>query len=189
MADRVELVVTGLEGVLETLKQLPPEVVSKRGGPVKLALAKGARMLRDAARTSFAAAVAEPGKSGETNSTGFTAKQIITKRGRMKRGEKGERYYITVRAELHPSGKAYRRKSRRKADSTRRKRKIKANAVTANDVAFLMEYGSKRQPATPWLRPAAESNRQQIAQSVTDDLNRRIDRITKKLARQNRGRR
>jgi hypothetical protein len=32
----VDLKVTGIDGVLDLLRKLPPEVVSKRGGPVKL---------------------------------------------------------------------------------------------------------------------------------------------------------
>ena len=49
MPDLIRLEVSGIDGVLDTLKSLPAEVVSKRGGPVKLALAKGARLLRESA--------------------------------------------------------------------------------------------------------------------------------------------
>ena len=44
---KVDVKLTGVAGVLKTLSSLPAEVVSKRGGPVKAALAKGARFLRD----------------------------------------------------------------------------------------------------------------------------------------------
>ena len=38
--------IEGLAGVLDTLKRLPPEIVSKRGGPVRAALNKAARMIQ-----------------------------------------------------------------------------------------------------------------------------------------------
>lgn len=40
----------GLEGVLATLKSLPPELVSKGGGPVRFAVRKAANIIRDEAR-------------------------------------------------------------------------------------------------------------------------------------------
>jgi membrane carboxypeptidase/penicillin-binding protein PbpC len=52
--------------------------------------------------------------------------------------------------------------------------------MTAN----LLEYGSKHQPATPWLRPAAQENAQRIVTTVNADLVRRVERLVTKLARQ-----
>ncbi|GAB3388119.1 HK97-gp10 family putative phage morphogenesis protein [Lysobacter fragariae] len=43
--------VKGLQGVLNALQQLPREVASKRGGPARAALAKGAKVIRDEARS------------------------------------------------------------------------------------------------------------------------------------------
>ena len=43
---KLEMNLQGTEGVLATLRSLPPELVSKRGGPVKTALRKGAQVIR-----------------------------------------------------------------------------------------------------------------------------------------------
>lgn len=179
----VEVKIEGAAGIIETLNSLPPEVVSKRGGPVRAALAKGARVMRDAAKANFRAAVALPGKTGVTDSTGFTEDQIIVKRVRMK-WIKGEKYIITVRPKPHPSGnllksaKPYKRAL---------KKTTKDRAIRANDIAFIMEYGSANQPATPWLRPTFQAKAPEIINIVTADLLRRVNRIVRKLAQQNKG--
>lgn len=181
---RVEVQLSGLDGVLATLKSLPPEIVSKRGGPVRAALAKGARVLRDAAKANFRAAVALPGKTGITDSTGFTEDQIIVKRVRLDY-IKGERYIVTVRSKPHPSGRlleksrAYKRK--------RSSKTTKEQVIKSNDIAFIMEYGSANQPATPWLVPTFKAKAPEIINIVTADLIRRIDLIVRKLAAQNKG--
>jgi len=161
MADYVQLKVTGMEGVLETLKSLPAEVVSKRGGPVKLSLAKGARMLRDAAKVQLAQSIAING----SDSTGTTVKSVIATRGKVGAGFNGEKYLVRVKNTtfLSASGKKV------------------STLMTAN----LLEWGSKHQSATPWLRPAAQANAQRIVDTVSADLVRRVNLIVKKLAIQN----
>jgi len=42
---KVEVQLEGLQGVLETLKALPSELVSRNGGPVRSALRKGALVI------------------------------------------------------------------------------------------------------------------------------------------------
>ena len=93
---KVEVSMEGLEGVLDTLKRLPPEVVSKRGGPVRRALAKGAKLIRDNARTALQRSIDAAGKTGITETTGFTAGNVIMKRRRLDYIN-GERYVVTVR--------------------------------------------------------------------------------------------
>lgn len=167
---KVEVNMTGLDGVLDTLKSLPPEVVSRRGGPVRRALAKAGRLIRDQARANVAAAIALPGLTGVTESTGFTAENVILKRRALTQ-IKGERYIVTVRNKAHPSGNKY------------RKRQIKAN-----DIAFMLEAGTAKQPATPWLRPAFAARAGEAVQKFETELLRDIERIVKKLAAKNRGR-
>ncbi len=53
MADRTEVKISGIDGVLALLQQLPAEVVSKKGGPVKAALRKGARVILAAAQANL----------------------------------------------------------------------------------------------------------------------------------------
>ena len=159
MANLMQLNVTGLDGVLTTLTQLPASVVSKRGGPVKLALAKGARMLKDAAKVTLTAAIAADG----SDSTGETVKALVAQRGKY-RGN-GERYVVRVKSKAYVSA-----------------RKGKTTTIRTGN---LLEYGSKQQRATPWLRPAAEANAQRIVDTVNSDLVQRVNQIVTNLARAN----
>lgn len=161
---RVEFEISGINGVLDTLRSLPPEVVSKRGGPVKLALAKGARLIRDEARKNLQAAISQGGDV----STGLLLKNVIASRGKAPTGGKGERYLVRVKRKTYAAegGKP----------------------VTTLKTANLLEYGSSHQPATPWLRPAVRAKGQQAVSVIVADLNRRIELTVKKLAAQNRGR-
>ena len=158
MTDKfMSLEVSGLDGVLDTLKALPPEIVSKRGGPVKLALAKGARLLRVAAAQNLARVIAQDG----ADTTGMTLKNLVAGRG--KYSGNGEKYVVRVRRKSYTNAKGAKTNTQRSAS--------------------LLEYGAKDQPATPWLRPAAESNAQRIVDTVNADLVRRVNLIVKKLQR------
>lgn len=154
----------GLENVLRLLQSLPAEVVSKRGGPVKKALAKGARLLRDEAKRNLRAAIANNGSVA----TGLLEQNVIASRGKEPIGSKGERYLVRVRQKVYPG---------RDLDS-------KNKPVTTRKTAALLEYGSEHQPATPWLRPAVQAKGEEVIRVVTEELNREIEKVIKKLARQ-----
>ena len=62
---KVEVKLPGLEGVLDTLKSLPPELVSKRGGPVLAALKKGAKVIQLQEKANLRAAIAHTTASKE----------------------------------------------------------------------------------------------------------------------------
>jgi len=160
---KVEFKLTGVEGILRTLQSLPPDVVSKRGGPVKLALAKGARVIRDEAKKNLLAEIALNGDE----STGLLAKSLIVSRGKAPHDGNGERYLVRVKRKTY-EGKA-------------------GKPVTTLKTAHLLEYGSSHQPATPWLRPAFAATRQKATDTVIADLKSRIDKIVAKLAKQNAG--
>lgn len=160
---KVELNITGIPGIIRTLSSLPAEVVSKKGGPVKLALSKGARSLRDRAKENFRRSVAINGAA----STDTTVNYIIASRGQAPTGTNGERYLVRVK----------------------RKDFINANGSRTNTrkVAQLMEYGSSTQPAYPWLRPSVTRYGSETIDIVTEDLVKRLDQITKRLSAQNKG--
>lgn len=167
---KMDMNVQGLEGVLETLKSLPAEVVSKRGGPVKLALAKGARLIRDEAIKNVKSSIAQ---GGTEDSTGLLAKSIIASRGKQIHGSNGERYLVRVKKKAYDQQKIGKRQSAGKR-------------VTTQKTASLLEYGSSHQPARPWLRPAVESKGQEAINVIVADLKKRIAATVKKLASQNR---
>lgn len=160
-----EMKVTGLDSTLATLRSLPAEIVSKKGGPVKLALAKGARKLRDYAKQNLRAQIAG-GKT--TRSTGELEKRVIASRGKAPNGGRGERYLVRVKKRDY----------------------LNADGVRTNPLmtANLLEYGSSHQPETPWLRPAVMQHGSEIITTVTDDLKRRVELTVTKLAAQNKGR-
>src|SRR5690606_21979072 len=91
---KVEMQLQGVDGVLDMLRKLPAEVVSKRGGPVKPALAKGARFLRDRAKENRRRQIA---RGPTTRSTGGLEERVIPSRGKAPFGGKGERYLVRVR--------------------------------------------------------------------------------------------
>lgn len=180
---KTETKMTGLDGVLELLQKLPPEIASKRGGPVRVAVRKAAQVMLLQARANFTAAVSLPGKTGVTNSTGFTAKQIVMKRKLPRNGVRGERFIVSVNYAKHPNGKAL-----EKSRPYRRKRTSKMTVtklLRANDVAFMMEYGTSKQPATPWLRPAFESRKEEALLVMQTEVRKAVDRAVKKLAKRN----
>jgi HK97 gp10 family phage protein len=157
---KVDLQLFGVDDVLATLQSLPAEIVSKRGGPVKLALAKGARFLRDRAKENLRAAIAMNGDE----STGLLEKNVIASRGKPPSDGKGERYLVRVKRKTYPG-------------------KGGGKPVTTRATASYLEYGTETQPATPWLRPAVVQNGQQTINVVTEDLKKRIDKAVAALAK------
>ena len=162
---KVDVKLTGVDGVLKTLSSLPAEVVSKRGGPVKAALAKGARFLRDRAKENLRRSIAE---GPTTRSTGSLENRVIASRGKAPFGGNGERYLVRVK----------------KLDYLNADGERTNPLMTAN----LLEYGSSHQPATPWLRPTVAQHGGQTIEIVTKDLDARVQKIVAKLAAQNKGR-
>ena len=133
---------SGLDGVLDMLKKLPPEVVSKRGGPVRQALRKGALVIRDEARQRV------PIDSGDLRDS-----LVVT---RAKYQGKGEKYIV------RSGGKILRQyvKNRRNLQKNR------ATQTTAKTYELdeppaiygrFLEYGTSKMPARPWLRPPSRA--------------------------------
>ena len=163
---KVEVKLEGLNGLLATLQQLPPEVVSKNGGPVKSALRKGALVILEQAKSNLRN-VTKAASPEQQYSTGHLLANLVAQRSRPPRGVRGEAYKIRVR-----SKRAYARKG---------------IAVTAWKAGYSLEYGTVKQKAEPWLRPAAQSRYQAAFYTIQNELIKGIDRVQKKLARQNQG--
>jgi HK97 gp10 family phage protein len=160
-----EFKLEGLDGVLGMLQQLPPAIVSKRGGPVRAALRKGAAIIHKQELANLQAATAHAASVDRRISTGFLAQNLVVTRGKEPAGVKGERYLVRVRRKGYPGRKG----------------------VSTLQTAQLLEYGSSQQPAEPWIRPAFESKARQAIAAIEADLLRAIDRAAKKLAKQRAG--
>jgi HK97 gp10 family phage protein len=152
----MEVKLTGVDNILSLLKSLPPEVVSKRGGPVKTALRKGAVVIFKQARSNLEAVTA-----GDV-STGLLVKNLVVTRGKAPTSGKGERYLVRVRR------KSYQRKGK---------------TVTTLKTAHLLEYGSSQQPAEPWLVPAFKARAAEAIRVTNVELIKAVDRVVKKLAK------
>lgn len=164
---KVEMQLSGLDGVLDTLRSLPGEVVSKRGGPVRAALRKGALVIHRAELANLQAVTSNTTDTGVRESTGFLAKNVVVTRGKAPADGKGERYLVRVRRKAYP-------------DRT-------GKTVTTLAAAQLLEYGSSKQPAEPWIRPAFQSRASEAVATTQRELLASIERIVRKLAAQNRG--
>jgi HK97 gp10 family phage protein len=151
---KVDVKMTGIGGVINLLQSLPPEVVSKRGGPVRAALRKGAAVIFKEAQANLQSATA-----GD-DSSGLLLKNLVITRGKAPTDGKGERYLVRVRNKSYGRGDATTLKS-----------------------AQLLEYGSSKQTAEPWLRPAFQARAEQAIHTVETELVKSLDRIVKKLSK------
>jgi len=160
---KTEIRLSGLDGVLDSLKHLPADIVSKNGGPVKLALAKGARLIRDQARINLNAAI----QHEHGDSTGLLEQNVIASRGKALLKGNGERYLVRVRRKAYDGEKIG-------------KREKAGKRVTTQKTAHLLEYGSSRQLPRPWLRPAFAAQAENAIRTIETDLARRIKLLIKK---------
>lgn len=168
---RFELKLTGVDGVIDMLRRLPPEVVSRNGGVVRSALRKGAVVILKQAQANLQKAVANSDDEGKRYSTGLLLKNLVVTRGKAPTSGKGERQLVRVR--------------RKSYDGAVLGKKQKAgDRRTTLKTAQLLEYGSSQQPAEPWLRPAFSSRAEEAIRTVETELVRGIDRAVKKLAKQ-----
>lgn len=149
----------GLDDVLAKLKALPPEIVSKRGGPVKSALRKGAKVIADEAVRNIRAIV--DGGDDDYVSTGLLAKSVVVRRDpQPQKSRANERYRVMLSRKKYPG------------------RKLGTIAT-----GRYLEFGTEKQRPTPWLGPAFMSKRQQALETVVRELNAGIARIVRKLSR------
>lgn len=177
MANLVELKVTGLDGVLDLLKKLPPEVVSKRGGPVRAALRKGALVIKKEAQANVRKIVAEPNIGGRNDlSTGELEKAIRVNRGKVPPGFKGEKAIVWL-------GKVTRKYANTKHNVRKQRVGQSYDLEPPQFYGRFLEYGTSRMRAHPWLRPAAETKAQEAVNAITKELVNRLNAIVKKLAR------
>jgi HK97 gp10 family phage protein len=159
----IEFKITGADNVLEMLKQLPPEVVSKSGGPVKLALKKAATVIQKQEIANLDAVIQNVVlEDGTRQSTGLLRKNIVVTRGKAPIGGKGERYLVRVK---------------RKKYETLDKRD---GNVTTLKTARLLEYGSTNQPARPFIRSAFNQKKTEAVNVAVKDLKDRIEKIVQK---------
>lgn len=171
MINRTDIAVSGLDGVLEMLKSMPSEVVSKRGGPVKAALRKAAVIIQKEAQSNIRKIVLEPNKDGKpTKSTGSLEKAVTVGRGKYLGGVQGERYLVWL-----PKIK---RKYVGNKDNVRKRRAGKTYLVESPQFyGRFLEYGTSKMTAKKWLLPALTAKGDMAVAVARDSLLKAIDKI------------
>ncbi len=168
MADRQAFQITGMDGVLASLRALPSEVVQKRGGPVRRVLRKAANLIRDEAKQNAQRIIADPNVGGDDYSTGTLVKNIKVVKGRQHRTLNGERMFVLIP------------KRARYAITPRT-----PSGIGVATVGRMLEYGTSKRQAMPWMRPAFHAKKAEAVATVIRELPREIDKIIRKLARMN----
>ena len=156
--------ISGLKGVLDTLTSLPQEVVFKRGSPVKLALKRGAQVIRDEEKARLRALQNEMGRN---DVTGLIEKNLIATRGKPPTEFKGERYVVRIKKKLYVGRKG--------------------EAVSTLKSAQIFEYGSEKQPARSFIRTAFQAKAEEAINVIAENLIARVNRMVKDMANMNKG--
>lgn len=157
--------VQGLDQLLDRLKALPPEVVSKRGGPVRTAVRRAAMLIVREAQQNVRQITDAPNVGGGDNSTGLLEKSVKAMRGRPNRsGLKGETVIVTVP-----------RRARYPVD------KRTPTGVGVATIGRMLEYGTAKRRPYPWMGPAFHSKKAQAVEAMRDELLKGIERIERKL--------
>lgn len=163
---KVEMHLSGVDGVLDTLASLPPELVSKRGGPALAALRKGARIIQAAEKTNLQASLANATDADDAASTGLLMSSVVVSRGKPPVDGKGERVLVRIKRKTYPRN---------------------GKPTTTLATAQLKEYGSSQQAAEPWIRPAFLSKAAEAIATIEQDLVARLEKLVAKLASRNKG--
>ena len=161
--------IEGLDGVLKSLQDLPKEISQKRGGPVRAALRKGANVIRAQAQANVRHITATPNVGGGDYSTGLLAKSIKVVKGRAHKTLNGERMFVLV-----PKRARY---------------PISKRTPTGMPVVMvgrMLEYGTKRNPAHPWMGPAFHAKKNEAVDVTITELKKGIDKAVEALSRKNR---
>ncbi|MDM0024078.1 HK97-gp10 family putative phage morphogenesis protein [Variovorax saccharolyticus] len=158
MADTQTL--KGLDDVMAKLRALPPEIASKRGGPVKAALRKGAVVIQKEAQSNIRKVTQDTEASGYV-STKTLEKAIVVRRDpNPQRSGANERYRVMI--------------SRKKYEG----RDTKAVAT-----GRYLEFGTEHQKAEPWMTPAFMSTKERALLTIVDELSKGIDRAIAKVSK------
>lgn len=159
--------IEGLDDVVRRLKALGAEA-SKRGGPVRAAVRKGAVVIQKEMQAGVQRIIATPNKGGDDESTGLLMKSIKPMRAKARRdGVKGETYLVG------PS-----RRARYPVDTRT------PSGIGVATVGKMLEYGTPKRQPMPFARPAFHSKKGEAVKVMTDEVMKGIEKIEKKLARQ-----
>lgn len=162
--------IAGLAQVVANLRALPEAIAGKNGGPIRQALFQAAKRIRDEARARV------PLDDSEGAQPPHLRDEIIMKRDPNPRSvdNAAERYIVTVKYKA------------KKYKNTKRNRRL---GIVGNKYQHFgdfyywrfLEFGTSEMPARPFLRPAFESQKNQLGESVRDFLAKSIADAVKRM--------
>ena len=161
---KVTVNLRGADKINQMLRDLPKHLTQgKTGGIAAKSLRKGGRVLVKEEKKTLRAAI----EAGTNYSTGTLEKKLTVKR--VKYDGKGERMNVTVR------------KGNYKTAPNGTERTGKKSRPTFYAVGLFLEYGTSKQPAVPWVRPALTSKGKEAIETVNDDLIKQLDKVAQKM--------
>lgn len=158
MAEEVE----GLGDLLKTLQALPKEIVSVKGGPVRVGLRAAGKVWQRAVQANIDAIVAQPNKDGRPSVSSGTARGsvIVSRDPNPQRSGANERVLIRLR------------------------RKARApNGQSVHAYVGTFEFGSEQVPAKPVFRPVVPQKSSEALSVFITESKKAIDRAVKKARR------
>lgn len=157
----------GVDDLLAKLKSLPPEIVSKRGGPVKSGLRRGAVVIQRAAQAKIRSIVQGPDNDNYV-STDLLAQSVVVRRdSNPRRSGANERYRVLI--------------------SRSRKFTYPSTIGAEQEIKTIMtarwlEFGTEKRPPTPWMTPAFFESRQEALDTTVREIERGVERVIKRLS-------
>lgn len=150
------------------MKALPAELIGKNGGPLRKALAAGARLIRNKARMLV--------RVGRGDGPHLRDKIIMVRDKDPRRNGAAERYTVTVKykARKYTNNKGNRLLGRVGND--------RADYGTFFYWRFL-EFGTSNAPAHPFMKPAFETEKHAAYELIKSTLAADLQRIAKKLTK------
>ena len=153
--------VNGLKELNAALLELPLKI---RGRPLRAAVAKAAKVVRDEARRKAPV------------DTGLLKREIIHTRSRSQSAEGRETYIVLIRQLMKKYADTRRN---RRAGRVGKRYKVEGQAFYWK----FLEFGTSKMSARPFLRPAFESRQQEAVRVMADQLKTEIEKQARKLAK------
>lgn len=156
----------GVDDLLAKLKALPPEIVSKNGGPVKAGLRKGAVVIQKQARLNVLAVTRDSLAAGYVPTKVLHDAIVVRRDPNPRRAGANERFRVVVARGREYEGRL----------------NSKGKQLTAIMTGRWLELGTEDQRAEPWLTPAYMSQREKALSTTIAEISKGIDRIIRKMS-------
>ena len=156
--------IKGLDGAIKALTALPPEVVSKGGGPVRVALQRAAKVLQKETKGNVQKIMDDPSINIHDLRvpTGRLRDSIVARRGRPTRKQRGEAYNIRISKKQYPDRKS---------------------GTLTVQIGRLLEYGApdNNMPPRFWMRKAFDTKKMDAVNTFVSQFWATMAKVRRKL--------